>query len=362
MPMPIPSPGATVRRAAGFLALLAIAFLARAADYAPVLPGMKLAFPADFGAHPGHRIEWWYATGHLETPKGPMGFQVTFFRLRNKAADANPSRFSPTQLLFAHAALADPAHGRLRHDQRIARGFPALAEARTGDTDVFIDDWSFKRADGAYRARIPGEQFSLDLALTPTQPLLLQGDGGYSRKGPLPSQASGYYSEPHLAVKGTVKVDGQAVAVTGSAWLDHEWSSELLAENAVGWDWVGANLEGGGALMAFRLRDKSGATVWASATLRREGKVRVYANDEVRFAPRRTWRSPRTGATWPVEMAFELAGEPWSVTPMMDDQEMDARNSTGTLYWEGAVTVAGPNGAKGRGYLELTGYSERLRF
>ena len=351
-----------MRRFAAFALLLALALLARAADYAPVLPGLKLAFPADFGAHPDHRIEWWYATGHLETPKGPMGFQVTFFRLRNHAADANPSRFSPRQLLFAHAALADPAHGKLRHDQRIARGFPALAEARTGDTDVFIDDWSFKRVNGAYQARIPGEQFSFDLHLTPTQPVLLQGDGGYSRKGPLPSQASGYYSEPHLAVKGTVKVDGQALAVTGSAWLDHEWSSELLAENAVGWDWVGANLEGGGALMAFRLRDKGGGTVWASATLRRDGKVRVFGKDEVRFTPRRTWRSPRTGATWPVEMGFEIAGEAWVATPTMDDQEMDARSSTGTLYWEGAVGVAGPNGAKGRGYLELTGYSERLRF
>jgi len=351
-----------MRRAGLLLALLAVALVARASGFASVLPGLELDFPRDFGAHPAHRIEWWYATGHLETPRGPMGFQVTFFRLRNKAADPNPSRFAPTQLLFAHAALADPAHGKLRHDQRIARAFPGLAEAREGDTDVFIDDWSFRRADGRYRARIPGEAFSFDLVLAPTQPLLPQGQGGYSRKGPLPSQASGYYSEPHLAVTGAVKVDGQTLEVKGSAWLDHEWSSEILADNAVGWDWVGANLEGGGALMAFRLRDKAGATVWASATLRRDGRTRVFTKDEVRFAPRRTWRSPRTGATWPVEMGLEIAGEPWVATPMMDDQEMDARSSTGTLYWEGAVTVAGPGGAKGRGYLELTGYSERLRF
>jgi predicted secreted hydrolase len=362
MTMPIPFPGAAARRAACFVAFVAVAFFARAAEYAPVLPGLKLAFPADFGAHPDHRIEWWYATGHLDTPRGPMGFQVTFFQLRHKEADANPSRFAPRHLLFAHAALADPAHGKLRHDQRIARAFPALAEARPGDTDVFIDDWSLKRTDGRYVARIPGEGFALDLVLTPTQPVLLQGDGGYSRKGPLPSQASGYYSEPHLAVTGTVKVDGKALEAKGSAWLDHEWSSEILAENAVGWDWVGLNLDGGGALMAFRLRDKAGGTVWASGTLRKDGRVRVFAKDEVRFTPRRTWRSPRTGVTWPVEMGLEIAGEPWTVTPMMDDQEMDARGSTGTLYWEGAASVVGPGGVKGRGYLELTGYSERLRF
>jgi predicted secreted hydrolase len=216
--------------------------------------------------------------------------------------------------------------------------------------------------DGRYVARIPGEGFALDLVLTPTQPLLQQGDAGYSRKGPLPSQASGYYSEPQLAVTGTVKVGGQTIEAKGAAWLDHEWSSEILAGDAVGWDWVGLNLDGGGALMAFRLRDKAGDTVWASGTMRKDGKVRIFARDEVRFTSRRIWRSPRTGVTWPVEMAFEVAGEPWLVTPMMDDQEMDARSSTGTLYWEGAVTATGPNGTKGRGYLELTGYSEKLRF
>jgi predicted secreted hydrolase len=332
------------------------------ADYAPVLPGLKLAMPADLGAHPAHRIEWWYVTGSLDTARGPMGFQVTFFRLRNKAAESNPSRFAPTQLLFAHAAIADPKLGRLRHDQRIARAFPALAEAREGDTDVFIDDWSFKRSGERYAARIPGDGFALDLTLAPTQPILPQGDAGYSRKGPQPAQASGYYSEPHLAVTGTVAIGAERIEAKGSAWLDHEWSSAPLAREAVGWDWVGLNLEGGGALMAFRLRDPAGGTVWAGATQRSNGKVRAFASDEVRFVPGRTWRSPRTGVTWPVEMTFDVAGQSWRITPMMDDQELDARGSTGTLYWEGAVTATGPGGATGRGYLELTGYAGRLRF
>ncbi len=351
-----------MRRLAATLALALLAFAAQAAEYASVLPGLKLAFPQDYGAHPEHRIEWWYATGQLDTEAGPMGFQVTFFRLRNKEADANPSRFAPSQLLFAHAAVSEPAHGRLRHDQRIARAFPGLAEARKGDTNVFIDDWSFKRVEGAYAVRIPGEGFAFDLVMRPTQPLLLQGEAGYSRKGPKPTQASGYYSEPQLAVTGSITVGARKIAAKGVAWLDHEWSSEILAEGAVGWDWVGLNLEDGGALMAFRLRDKEGATVWASATLRRGGKVRVFGRDEVRFAPRRSWRSPRTGVAWPVEMGFEIAGEAWTVAPMMDDQEMDARGSTGTLYWEGAVSASGPGGAKARGYLELTGYGGRLRF
>jgi predicted secreted hydrolase len=292
-----------------------------------------------------------------------MGFQVTFFRLRNRQAEANPSRFAPVQLLFAHAALADPKHGRLRHDERIARAFEGLAAAREGETDIAIDDWSLRRTGGRYVATLPGESFSLALELAPTQPVLAQGESGYSRKGPLPSQASGYYSEPHLAVTGTILLGTERLAVKGAAWLDHEWSSELLAQDAVGWDWAGLNLESGEALMAFRLRDDKGGTVWAGGTSRAaNGRQRTFAKSEVSFEPLRTWRSPRTSTTWPVAMAFSVAGETWRLEPLMDDQELDARGSTGTLYWEGAVNASGPAGAKGRGYLELTGYAERVRF
>jgi predicted secreted hydrolase len=42
--------------------------------------------------------------------------------------------------------------------------------------------------------------------------------------------------------------------------------------------------------------------------------------------------------------------------PLMDDQELDARTSTGTVYWEGAVSAMRGNARVGRGYLELTGY------
>jgi len=331
--------------------------------YPPVLPGLVLAFPADRGSHPRHRIEWWYATGHLESPRGPLGFQVTFFRLRNREAEANPSRFSPSQLLFAHAAIADPAHGRLRHDERIARAQPGLAEAREGETDVFIDDWSFRREGETYRARIPGEGLALDLALAVTQPVLPQGAAGYSRKGPRPGQASGYYSEPQLAATGTVVLGTERIAVTGVAWLDHEWSSEILGGEAVGWDWAGLNLDDGGALMAFRLRNTAGDTVWAGGTWRdAKGATRVFGEREVRFEPARRWKSPRTGVEWPVAMRLSVPGGDWTIAPLLDDQELDARRSTGTLYWEGAVRATGPGGAAARGYLELTGYGRALRF
>src|SRR6185436_4057185 len=239
-------------RLPGFAALAFSLFagLAGAQAFDPVTPGRALRFPEDAGAHPGHRIEWWYVTGQLESREGPLGFQVTFFRVRQREGESNPSRFSPREILFAHAAIADPHKGRLLHDQRIARALPPLVEARTGDTNVRIDDWSLARESGTYRTRVPAEGFSLELAFAPTQPVMPQGDKGFSRKGKKPSAASYYYSEPQLSVTGRVAIEGHPLDVSGVAWLDHEWSSELLVEGAVGWDWLGVNLEGGGALMA----------------------------------------------------------------------------------------------------------------
>jgi predicted secreted hydrolase len=344
-----------------FLLAALAAFAVQAHAFDPVVPGKALEFPRDYGAHPGHRLEWWYVTGHLESARGPLGFQVTFFRVRNPDAEKVPGRFSPRQVLFAHAALADVGRARFLHDQRIGRALDGLVEARVGDTGVRIDDWTLAREGNGYRARIGAEGFALDLTLVPTQPVMLQGDRGYSRKGPRPEQASYYYSEPQLRVSGVVHANGEAIAATGVAWLDHEWSSELLAGDASGWDWLGANLDDGGALTVFRIRAKDGRTLWATATHRPPAKEPVsFARESVEFSVRRRWKSPRTGTEYPVAMDVRVAERTYRLDPLLDDQELDARASTGTLYWEGAVRVTGA--ASGRGYLELTGYAERVPF
>lgn len=337
-----------------------------AAAFDPVVPGYDMRFPRDAGAHPGHRIEWWYVTGHLDPTDGgaSLGFQVTFFRVRNPAAEGSASRFSPVQLLFAHAALADPGEGHLLQEQRSARGIAGLVEAARGETDVRIDDWSLRSEEGVYNAHVAGDEMALDLAFTPTQAPLLEGDRGFSRKSPDQRHASYYYSEPHLRVSGRVSAKGRTREVSGVAWLDHEWSSELLVADAAGWDWLGAGMDGGAALMAFRIRAKDGTTLWSSATWR-DGDghtTTTFDRDAVAFIPRRTWRSPRTGTSYPVEMEVRVGDRTWRLAPLMDDQEMDARTSTGTLYWEGAVRLEGSDGLRGRGYLELTGYAARLPF
>lgn len=347
------------------LLVLAQACHAAAPVFAPVTPGRPLVFPRDFGAHPEFRTEWWYVTGWLKTASGqPLGFQVTFFRSRTGHDDANPSAFAPKQLIIGHAALSDPALGKLVHDQRSAREGFGLAYARTGTTDLKLDDWRMRReADGTYAVSIRSPQLTLELRLQPRQPVLLQGESGYSRKGPHAANASYYYSEPQLKASGTAgRAGATPQAVEGTAWLDHEWSSEALDPNASGWDWIGANLDDGSALMAFQIRGRQGGKLWSHAVLRgADGKVTQFTPEQVSFTPQARWKSPRTNAEYPVATILRTGDTRWQVNPLQQDQELDSRQTTGAIYWEGAVTIRRDGVPAGRGYLEMTGYAERMK-
>jgi len=366
-----------------------------------ILPQRRLRFPRDHGAHPGARIEWWYATGWLWPPADAQhrpshGFQLTFFRSRTGLGDVSAGlptavaaglatgsaaasaaaggRFVPRQLLMAHAAVTDLAASSHRHAQRISRwsGDEALPEAhaRRANTAVQLGAWSLQRSarpDGGsrYSAALPAPDAGLDLRLTldSTQPLLLQGQAGFSRKGPLPAQASHYYSQPQLAVQAQLTLGGRPLALAGTGWLDHEWSDELLASGAVGWDWVGINLLDGGALTAFVLRGRDGAALWAGGSHRSGGgALRVFAPDELQFKPGRVWTSPATGARYPVQWTLRTPAGQHTLLALLDAQELDSRASTGAVYWEGLAELRDSSGARaGLGYLEMTGRASALR-
>jgi predicted secreted hydrolase len=358
------------------LLALAAGAAATGARPAPVEAGRRLVFPADFGAHPDTRTEWWYATGWLASDAAAaarrepaFGFQLTFFRSRGDAPADHPSRFAASQIVFAHLALTDLSARRLRHDQRIARAGFGIGVAETGDTRVALRDWRLERSGSVeasrYRTRLASDTagFTLDLMLTTTQPVLLQGEAGYSRKGPRPGQASHYYSQPQLAVDGTLTREGRASAVIGRAWLDHEWSETLLDPEAVGWDWIGFNLFDGSALTAFRLRRADGSALYAGGSWRRPGEAaRDFTNEPVRFEPGRVWRSAATRAAYPVEWRIETPAGRHNVRALVDDQELDSRGSTGSVYWEGLSELLDERGTRvGLGYLEMTGYADRLR-
>lgn len=363
---------AQLGRHVGALALPVVALPAAAAtttpDDDPVRRGRPLVFPRDHGAHLGARTEWWYATGWAGDESAPrFGWQLTFFRSRSFLAEGLASRFAARQLLFAHAAVSDLAAGRHLHDQRIARwnGDPQAAGDRAAlhDADLRLGRWTLRRDGDRWLSRLPAAGFTLDLALARTQPLLLQGDAGFSRKGPDERQASHYYSEPQLAAEVALTRDGATQRLAGRGWLDHEWSDEILHPDAVGWDWCGINLFDGSALTAFVLRRRDGSALWAGGSFRPAGgAARSFAPGEVRFAPGRRWRSPATGAEYPVQWTLDTPAGRHTVDALLDAQEMASQGGSGTIYWEGLSELLDAGGRRvGLGYLEMTGYAGRLR-
>ncbi len=356
---------------------------------AHALPKQRLAFPRDHGSHNDFRTEWWYVTGHLTAagtdPQVPQyGFQVTFFRSRAEGAEALKSPFAARHILFAHAAVTDLKTGKLVHDQRIGRwgGKEPPSTQVTGQfassdrMQVALGGWQLTQTpQGQLQTRVRGQGFAFELGLTETQELLLQGDNGLSRKGPQAEQASYYYSKPQLQVSGALELGRQTLTVTGSAWLDHEWSQSLLHPDAVGWDWVGMNLFDGSSVMGFQLRRANQSALYSGGAYRSpppgngpqqnpriSSQVRYIAsNGEVVFSPQRFWKSPKSGANYPVEWLMRHPADIYTVRALADAQELDSRGSTGTIYWEGLAELLSSTGQRvGLGYLEMTGYAAPL--
>ncbi|ASJ73285.1 lipocalin-like domain-containing protein [Granulosicoccus antarcticus] len=372
-----------LRTSSKILGLAAVPGMSRWGDaasepvaYPSVYPGAELLFPQDHGAHPDYRTEWWYLTASLDSPQGPMGLQITFFRSRTPFGRENPSRFAPEQLVLAHAALALPEKGSLLHDQQAWRQDDAVAQFSVDDTDVAIGlpsrRWSIVRtASDHYQISVRAEQFQFDITAVPPSTIetpVLQGRQGFSQKGPDELQASYYYSRPQLQIEGEYKTDAAPVPVTGTAWLDHEWSSELLDSQASGWDWVGLNFDDGSALMAFQMRAKSGEPLYTTARhVTVEAGVRKETDHKATFTALRYWESSRTDGRYPVSLRLQAGGLDLTIVALFDDQELDSRGSTGVIYWEGIVQVwqsedVDSDGVStgepvASGYLELTGYA-----
>ncbi len=356
-------PASPLRRHLVLGGMAGLAGLAAFIGPAHALPAKALAFPRDRGSHPDFRTEWWYITGHATSGHRVFGFQLTFFRSRVDGTQGMTSKFAAKQLIFAHAAITDVEGKKLWHDQRIAREGFGVASASEQDMQIKLRDWSLKAEGGKYTAELLATDFALKLQFEETQPVLLQGTQGLSRKGPEEKHASYYYSQPQLATRGSLQVKGQSFEVTGKAWLDHEWSEELLHPSAVGWDWIGMNLDDGSALTAFRLRDKDGNAVWDGGSFRSpKSEPYSFSRGEVMFKPMRSWKSPLSQATYPVEWVIRTPADFYTVRAVIDNQELDSRASTGAIYWEGLSELIDSKGKRvGRGYLEMTGYAQALR-
>ncbi|MEX2149702.1 MAG: lipocalin-like domain-containing protein [Steroidobacteraceae bacterium] len=323
-------------------------------------------FPADHGAHPGFRSEWWYFTGNLAAADGRhFGFQLTFFRFAlAPGVIERASAWATNQAWMAHLSVTDSAGRRFHAAERLARGALGLAGAEAAPFHVWLGDWEARAAEsggGIYPLRLIArdEDVALDLTLTTAKPLVLQGENGWHRKGPEPGNASYYYAYTRLIAHGQVNIDGAAVDVSGSAWMDREWGSSALGPDLSGWDWCALQLSDGSELMLYRLRHTDGrASAFSKAeVIGPDGERRTYGAGEFAFEPRRWWTSPKTQVRYPVAWSIALAAEDLSleIEPRLDDQELELT----VRYWEGAVTATGR--ARGgaltaEGYLELAGY------
>lgn len=315
--------------------------------FAPASPDTRLSFPADHGAHPDHRIEWWYLTANLTDASGaPLGVQWTLFR--SALAPRRGTGWNDPQLWLAHSALttASTHHSA----EKLARGGVGQAGVVAMPFEAWIDDWELSGdLAGQARVRAGGEGFSYDLALSARGPLVLHGQQGYSVKSPQ-GQASHYYSQPFFEVTGTVLLEGQPRQVSGTAWLDREWSSQPLQADQLGWDWVSLSLDGGSRLMGFQVRSSDGTAFTSGTWIAPDGAATPISNGDLTLQPARMATS--AGAQVPVEwrVLWPEKGLDVQVSALNPDAWMQHRFT----YWEGPVSVSGTH--RGRGYLEMTGY------
>jgi predicted secreted hydrolase len=317
-------------------------------------------FPRDHGPHPEFRSEWWYLTASLRAANGDeFGIQFTLFRQALRAAPVVGGPWDASQIYLAHVALTDVAAGTHRKAERLTRGHPRLAGVQAAPFRAWIDGWSLtasgERLEGLVLDTSTSD-FALALRFDPLKPVVLQGDRGLSPKGP--GQASYYYSVPRLAVEGRIERQGAVVEVTGTAWLDREWSTGVLSDDQEGWDWFALQLTSGEELMVFQMRRGDGSRdpydqgMWVDAA----GQGRHLTVGDFAMEPLRVWRDNR-GTAWPVAWTLSLSGpggpRRLRVEAAVDDQRMD----TLLTYWEGLVWVFDEAGRRvGSGYLEMTGY------
>jgi len=333
--------------------------------YAPRL----FVFPEDHGPHPDFRTEWWYATGNLVDGEGRrFGYQLTLFRI----ALAPPSTESPgadsdwrtRQVYMGHFALTDVAGEQHYAFERFSRAAVGLAGAQAHPFRVWLEEWSFAGADNTgtlYPLRIQAQEqdLALELTLQPVKPMVFQGDSGLSQKSAEPGNASYYYSYTRLQSDGTVRIDGREYTVSGTSWLDREWSTSALGADQSGWDWFALQLDDGRDLMFYRLRNQDGAMDPHSSGILVgvNGAVQKISFADVKLESEATWTSPATGDRYPARWRLQVPAEELdlTITPLLADQEM----RLSVRYWEGAVAVSGTAAEQpitGQGYLEMTRY------
>ena len=336
------------------------------AGFARVLEPRDFEFPRDHGPHHEYRSEWWYITGNLDDDEGRhFGFQLTFFRFGlARPVLERDSAWATHDIYMGHFALTDVSERQMVSFERLSRDALGLAGARAAPFEVWIDDWRIEsKRDSLFPLLLHASEadVSVILELEQGKPLVLQGERGLSQKSADPGNASYYYSFTRLPVRGSLVIGKSgARAVTGTAWMDREWSTSALAQTQIGWDWFSIQLDDHTELMFYRLRRHDGAPDPHSAGILIDdqgGASRLTARD-VELEAIDEWRNSK-GITYPVRWRIRVPREDLvlEVDAYVLNQEIDHS----VRYWEGAVGVHGLRAGRpvaGNGYLEMTGYGE----
>lgn len=332
-----------------------------------------LKFPEDHGPHENFRTEWWYYTGNVSDTNGmAFGFQLTFFRFRIQSEDLlkdgfTPSAWRTSQLILAHAALTDISGKKHVQAEQMARQALDIAGAfqNSDRTNVFIRSWFLNLMTHSHHLEAATREFSLKFILTPLKNPVLHGDHGYSRKGRKAESASCYYSFTRLKAEGTIRIGEKKYDVNGFAWMDHEFSTNPLEPDLVGWDWFSIQMDNRTELMAYFLRHKDGTFSDASSAtfVTKEGESTHLTHKDLVLEILDTWKSNKTGAVYPSRwrLLIPVMNLTLDISPAFADQEMRTTETSGVIYWEGSILADGLQDGKklsGKGYTELTGYAE----
>ena len=355
-----------------------IAFARPAAeDWELALPGYHYEFPRDHFNHPGYQTEWWYYTGNLQSPDGHRyGFELTFFRqgiVRPIPSGDAASPWDVADLYLAHLALSDLDGRRFYHTERLNRAGPGVAGADLASRRIWNGNWQVRFDESPpsvqpiQHLQAVCDDFTLRLTLSPENSPVIHGIAGVSQKGPGRGQASHYISYTRLQAAGTLELEGRNLALTGLAWMDHEFFSRQLTPDQTGWDWISVQLARGEELMLYRLRRRDGTVdpFSAGTFVDARGAARHLAAAEFSFEPGGTWTSPATAARYPVRWTIRVPslGVELAATTPLEDQELVSHRANWPTYWEGAITLRGTvhgQPATGVGYLEMTGYDRAV--
>lgn len=354
-----------------FPLLLAGADSLSASDWKQAIGPWKWSFPRDHGSHPDFRTEWWYFTGNLTDPSARrFGYQLTFFRQGVVFEAKDPSNpWSIRDLFPAHFTLTDVSAGQFAYAERLSRGGPGLAGAAEHGMDVWLLNWSARMKENTIHLEARDRAMELSLELTPRKPMVFHGQNGLSKKGPKEGQASYYFSYTDLATTGWIKPPTlpSPIRVKGTSWFDHEFGSNQLASNQVGWDWFSLHLSNGQDQMIYFLRRTDGSVEpTASGTLvSSDGRTTNLSLSEMNVEVLAHWKSPKSGGKYPSRWKIEIpvARIELVINPLLAAQELVTEGSTGVVYWEGAVEGKGRSQGQEvtcEGYVEMTGYAGTL--